>query len=138
MFERTRFERFTLFFQSFIYTLLGLLKLRLGILELCLCQRCTEKREKFGVIFEDVIHFHPLGSHRCTAKNPGFIYPRLGCLSFNAAICTLIIPCWIRCCNYVITQYKINWISMQCVIKFICSLQVGTICLQHSHDDVIG
>jgi len=27
---------------------------------------------------------------------------------------------------------------MQSVVKFICLLQVGAICLQYSHDDVIG
>ena len=37
-----------------------------------------------------------------------------------------------------ITQYKINWISVQNVVKFICLLQVGAISLQYSHDDVIG
>ena len=62
--------------------------------------------------------------------------PRLGCLSFNAAICTPIISCWILCCSYAITQCKIiNWIFMQSVVKL---LQVCAICLQHSHDDVIG
>ena len=57
-------------------------------------------------------HYHV---HNCacvtgaliTAENPGFIWPRLGCLSFNAVICTPIIPCWIWCCSYAISQYKI-------------------------------
>ena len=56
----------------------------------------------------------------------------LGRLSFNATTCTPIIPCWIWCCSYAITHYKINWISMQSVVKFICLLQIGAICLQYS------
>ena len=44
----------------------------------------------------------------------------------------------IWCCSCAITQYKINWLSVQSVVKFICLLQVGAIFLQYSHDDVIG
>ena len=58
--------------------------------------------------------------------------------SFNTAIGTPVISCWIWCCSYAITQYKINWISVRSVVKFICLLQVGAICLQYSHGDVIG
>jgi len=68
-------------------------------------------------------------------KNSGLIKPRLGSLSFSAAICTAILPCWIWYCSYAIIQYKINWISVQSEVKFICLLQVGVI---YSHDDIIG
>jgi len=54
------------------------------------------------------------------------------------AICTLYNPLLDLVLQLCITQYKINWISMQSIVKFICLLQVGTVCLQYSHDDVIG
>jgi len=41
----------------------------------------------------------------------------------------------LQLCNNPIQNY---WISVQSVVKFICSLQVGAICLQYSHDHVIG
>ena len=34
------------------------------------------------------------------------------------------------------TQYKINWITVQSVVKFL--QQVDAICLQYSHNDIIG
>ena len=51
--------------------------------------------------------------------------------------CTPIIPRWSWCCSYA-TQYKINWIFLQSVVKFTYLLQVGAICLHYSHNDVIG
>jgi len=45
-------------------------------------------------------------------------------------ICTQIIPCWIWCCSYAI-QYKINWISMQSVVKFTYLLHVGAVGIIH-------
>ena len=70
-----------------------------------------------------------------TAKNPGL---RLGCLSFKC--CDLhtnnpLLALVLQLCNKPIQN---NWISVQSVVKFICLLQVGAICLQYSHDDVIG
>jgi len=58
-------------------------------------------------------------------KNPGLIYPRLGCLSFNAAICT-----------------PISLAGSGAATLDICAkcsrLQVGfAICLRYSRDDII-
>jgi len=76
------------------------------------------------------------GKRLFTAKILGWF--NLAWVSMLHVIGTPIISFWIWCCSYAISQYKINWIPMQSVVKFICLLQVGTICLQYSHDDIIG
>ena len=43
-------------------------------------------------------------------------------MSFNAVICTPIIPCLIWCCSYAITKYEINWMSE--LVLSVCNIHM--------------